>query len=259
MSRRRNRIWVPKKERVATPRGGWWIPRPASGRHRAASTVDVGRADAIPIQLMKVTIAVDPDHPGGSWWRAARDAKHPPPELRPLLTGKATTIEVAPKRARELRAWCAAFEGWDPEAAPLSFVGLVGRPPSPRRSEGARSLHVRLAPYELTLLEPLASARDQSLADLLLTSAVVEARREEARATDDGDGDETRAEVVALDAIEVGDLLYTDLRCLPRGHAERVTAVQRQHNLWRVELASGPPAWFGTGARVWRKRKRGRP
>ena len=208
---------------------------------------------------MKVTIAVDPDHPGGSWWRAARDAKHPPPELRPLLTGKATTIEVAPKRARELRAWCAAFEGWDPEAAPLSFVGLVGRPPSPRRSEGARSLHVRLAPYELALLEPLASAREQSLADLLLTSAVVEARREETRATDDGDGDETRAEVVALDAIEVGDLLYTDLRCLPRGHAERVTAVQRQHNLWRVELASGPPAWFGTGARVWRKRKRGRP
>src|ERR1041384_542414 len=118
------------------------------GRHRPASTVDVGRVDAIPIQLMKATIAVDPDHPSGSWWRAARDAKHPPPELRPLLTGKATTIEVAPKRARELRAWCAAFEGWDPESAPLSFVGLVGRPPSPRRSEGARSLHVRLAPHD---------------------------------------------------------------------------------------------------------------
>ncbi len=208
---------------------------------------------------MKVTIAVDPDHPSGSWWRAARDAKHQPPELRPLLTGKATTIEVAPKRARELRAWCAAFEGWDPEGAPLSFVGLVGRPPSPRRSAGAGRLHLRLAPYELALLEPLASARGQSLADLLLTSAMVEARREEARATDDGDGDETRAEVVALDAIEVGDIIYTDLRRLPRGHAERVTAVQRERDLWRVELASGSPAWFGAGARVWRKRKRGRP
>lgn len=87
---------------------------------------------------------------------------------------------------------------------------------------------------------------------------MVEARREEARATDDGDGDETRAEVVALDAIEVGDIIYTDLRSLPRGHAERVTAVQRERDLWRVELASGSPAWFGTGARVWRKRKRGR-
>jgi len=205
---------------------------------------------------MKVTIAIDPDHPTGSWWRAAHDAKHPPAEMRPLLTGKATMIEVAPKRARELRAWCATLVGWDPEASPLSFVGLVGRPPSPRRSAGARSLHVRLAPYELALLEPLASAREQSLADLLLTSAVVEARREEARAAEDSDGEETRAEVVALDAIEVGDLLYTDLRGLPRGPAERVTAVQREHNLWRVELASGPPAWFSNGARVWRKRKR---
>jgi hypothetical protein len=209
---------------------------------------------------MNVTIAIDPDHPGESWWRVARDAKRAPPELRPLLTGKAKTIEVEPKRAREIRAWCAALEGWDPEATPLSFVGLIGRPPSPRRGAvGARSLHVRIAPYELALLEPLASAREQSLVDLLLTSAIVEARREEARAIDDSDGDETRAEVVALDAIEVGDILYTDLRCLPRGHAERVTAVQREHNIWRVELASGPPAWFGTGARVWRKRKRGRP
>ena len=165
-------------------------------------------------------------------------------------------IEVAPKRARELRAWCATLAGWDPAAPPLSFVGLIGRPPSPRRSAGARRLQVRLAPYEFALLDPLASTRGQSLADLLLTSAVVEARREEARATDDGEGDEMHAEVVALDAIEVGDILYTDLRCLPRGHAERVTAVQREHNLWRIELASGPPAWFGNGARVWRKRKR---
>jgi hypothetical protein len=218
------------------------------------STIDVGRADAIPIQPMKVTIAIDPGQPSESWWRAAHDAKHPPAELRLLLTGKATTIEVAPKRARELRAWCATLVGWDPAAPPLSFVGLVGRPPSPRRSVGARRLQVRLAPYEFALLDPLASVRGQSLADLLLTSAVVEARREEARATDDGD--ETRAEVVTLDAIEVGDILYTDLRCLPRGHAERVTTVQREHNLWRVELASGPPAWFGNGARVWRKRKR---
>ena len=82
---------------------------------------------------------------------------------------------------------------------------------------------------------------------------MVEARREEARATDEGDGD---GEVVALDAIEVGDIIYTDLRCLPRGHAERVTVVQREHDLWRVEFANGPPAWFGNGARVWRKRKR---
>lgn len=205
---------------------------------------------------MNVTIAIDPDHPGESWWRVAREAKRAPAELRPLLTGKANAIEVAPKRAREIRAWCAALEGWDREAAPLSFIGLIGRPPSPRRGAvGARSLHVRIAPYELALLEPLASVRGQSLVDLLLTSAMVEARREEARATDDGDGDEARAEVVALDAIEVGDTIYTDLR-LPRGHAERVTAVQREHNLWRVELASGPPAWFGNGARVWRKRKR---
>jgi len=205
---------------------------------------------------MKVTIAIDQGHPSESWWRAVRDAKHPP-ELRPLLTGKAATIEATPKRARELRAWCATLAGWDPAAPPLSFVGLIGRPPSPRRGAGARSLHVRIAPYELALLEPLASARGQSLADLLLTSAVVEARREEVRGTDD-DGDEARAEVVALDAIEAGDLIYTDLRCLPRGHAERVTVVQREHNLWRVEFESGPPAWFGHGARVWRKRKRGR-
>jgi uncharacterized protein (DUF1778 family) len=203
---------------------------------------------------MKVTIAIDPGQPSESWWRAAHDAKHPPAELRLLLTGKATTIEVAPKRARELRAWCATLVGWDPAAPPLSFVGLVGRPPSPRRSVGARRLQVRLAPYEFALLDPLATARGQSLADLLLTSAVVEARREEARATDDGD--ETRAELVALDAIEVGDILYTDLRCLPRGHAARVIMVQREHNLWRVELANAPPAWFGNGARVWRKRKR---
>jgi len=210
-------------------------------------------------ELMNVTIAIDPDHPGESWWRAAQDAKRAPAELRPLLTGKAKTIEVAPKRAREIRAWCAALAGWDPEAAPLSFLGLVGRPPSPRRGAvGARSLHVRLAPYELALLDPLASARGQSLADLLLTSAVVEARREEARAAEDGDGEETRAEVIALDAIEIGDILYTDLRGLPRGPAERVTAVQRERDLWRVELASGPPAWFGNGVRVWRKRKRGR-
>jgi hypothetical protein len=44
------------------------------------------------------------------------------------------------------------------------------------------------------------------LADLLLTSAVVEARCEEARASNEGGG----AEVVALDPIEVGDILYTD-------------------------------------------------
>jgi hypothetical protein len=118
---------------------------------------------------------------------------------------------------------------------------------------GARSL----APYELALLEPLASTRGQSLAELLLTSAVVEARREEERGTDD-DGDEARAEVVALDAIKARDLIYTDLRGLPRGPTERVTAVQREHNLWRVEFESGPPAWFGQGARVWRKRKRTR-
>lgn len=102
----------------------------------------------------------------------------------------------------------------------------------------------------------MASKRGQSLADLLLTSAVVEARREEARATDDSASGETRAEVVALNAIEVGDLIFTDLRCLPHGQAERVTAVQREHDLRRVELASGTPAWFGNGARVWRKRKR---
>src|SRR5215468_10844948 len=150
-------------------------------------------------KLMKVTIAIDPDHPSGSWWRAARDAKHPPAELRPLLTGKATTIEVAPKRAREIRAWCAALQGWDPEAPPLSFVGLIGRPPSPRRGAvGARSLHVRIAPYELALLEPLASARGQSLVDLLLTSAMVEARREEARGPEQGGDGDARAEVVAL-------------------------------------------------------------
>ncbi|HLK38172.1 MAG TPA: hypothetical protein VKU41_15525, partial [Polyangiaceae bacterium] len=53
----------------------------------------------------------DPGQPSESWWRAARDAKHPPAELRPLLTGKATTVEVAPKRARELRAWCATLAG----------------------------------------------------------------------------------------------------------------------------------------------------
>lgn len=93
------------------------------------------------------------------------------------------------------------------------------------------------------------------MAPTRLTSAVVEARARGGEGTDD-DGDEARAEVVALDAIEAGDLIYTDLRCLPCGHAERVTVVQREHNLWRVEFESGPPAWFGHGARVWRKRKR---
>jgi hypothetical protein len=205
---------------------------------------------------MKATIAIDPDHPSESWWRAAHDAKSVPPDLRPLLAGKAKTIEVTPKRAREIRAWCATLAGWDPNATPLAFVGLIGRPPSPRRGAGARSLHVRFSPHELALLEPLSQTRGQSLADLLITLAAVEAQREAARTADDGD--ETRAEAVTIDAIEVGDFIYTDLRCLPRGHAERVVGVHRERNLCRVDLASGPPAWFGIGAEVWRKVKRTR-
>ena len=126
---------------------------------------------------MTVTIAIDPNHPSDLWWREARDAKLAPRELRPLLGGKATTIEVPPKRARQVRTWCATLAGWDPDAAPLSFEGLVGRPPSPRRSAGAGRLTVRLAPDELAILEPLARSRGQSLADLLRASALVEARR----------------------------------------------------------------------------------
>jgi hypothetical protein len=206
---------------------------------------------------MTATIAIDPDHPSESWWRAAHDAKRVPPELRPLLAGKAQMIEVAPKRAREIRAWCAALAGWDPNATPLAFVGLIGGPPSPRRGAGAHSLHVRLSPHEQAVLEPLAQARGQSLADLLITLAAVEAQREAARTA--GDDDETRAEAVVIDEIEAGDFIYTDVRCLPRGHAERVVVVHRERNLWRVDLASGPPAWFGTGAAVWRKVKRTRP
>jgi hypothetical protein len=205
---------------------------------------------------MKVTIAIDPDHPSESWWRSARDAKRTPRELRPLLSGKAKTIEVAPERARAMRTWCATIAGWAPDAAPLSFVGLTGRPPSPRRGVGARRLTVWLAPNELAILEPLADARSQSTADLLRTSAFVEARRATTQ-TADADS-EAGAEIVAVDAIEVGDLIYTDMRHLPRGHTERVLAVHREHDVWRVELANGPPAWFGNGAEVWRRVRRTR-
>lgn len=210
---------------------------------------------------MNVTIAVDADHPGEIWWRAAHDAKQAPPELRPLLTGKAKTIEVAAKRAREIRAWCAALAGWEPEATPLSFLGLVGRPPSPRRgAAGARSLHVRVAPYILALLEPLANARSQSIAELLLSIAAVEARREAVSAADRErrNRDKTDVELVTIEALEVGDVIHTDLRCLPRGDTERVIAARREGDLWTLELADGPPAWFAHGARVWRKRKRAR-
>ena len=210
---------------------------------------------------MTVTIAINEEHPSASWWRAARGVKRPPSELRPLLSGKATTIQVEPDRARELRAWCAALVGWDPDAAPLTFVGLVGRPPSPRRAAGARRLHVRLAAHEVALLDPLAAARGLTPADLLVTSAVVEAQRAQAiaTATSDPDADDgARAEVVSVDVIEIGDAIYTDLRGVPRGQAERVTAVKRETNVWCVELASGPPAWLATGARIWRKRRRAR-
>jgi len=202
---------------------------------------------------MKVTIAIDPDHPSESWWRAARDAKRTPRELGPLLTGKAKTIEVVPERARAMRAWCATIAGWDPDEPPLSFVGLTGRPPSPRRGAGARRLTVWLAPNEFAVLEPLATTRGHSLADLLRTSALVEAQRQASGTTD---ADSETGEAVTVDAIEVGDLVYVDMRHLPRGHTERVLAVHREHDLWRFNLASGSPAWFGSGAKVWRKPRR---
>ena len=161
----------------ATPRVRSPIPPPAR-TPRDVTTVDARRAGALPLaRPMTVTIAIDPNHPSELWWREARDAKHAPRELRPLLGGKATTIEVAPKRARQVRTWCATLAGWDPDATPLSFEGLVGRPPSPRRSAGAGRLTVRLAPDELAILEPLARSRGQSLADLLRASALAEARR----------------------------------------------------------------------------------
>jgi hypothetical protein len=173
----------------ATPRVRSPIP-PATRTPRDVATVDARRAGALPLaRSMTVTIAIDPNHPSDVWWREARDAKHAPRELRAMLGGKATTIEVPPKRARQVRTWCATLAGWDPDAPPLSFEGLVGRPPSPRRSAGAGRLTVRLAPDELAILAPLARSRGQSLADLLRASALVEARR----AIDAGRRDELAA------------------------------------------------------------------
>jgi len=131
---------------------------------------------------MKVTIAVSPESAAAPWWSAARQSKRVPRELRPILTSKATTIEVPAPRARALRAWCATLPGWDVEPAPLTFVGLVGRPPSARRGAGAIQLSVRLSAEEAAAIEAVATARNQTLTDALRTCALVEARRIAARA-----------------------------------------------------------------------------
>jgi hypothetical protein len=199
---------------------------------------------------MNVTIAILSDHPCEAWWTAARATKAAPRELAPLLRGKADSIEVPKERAHELRLWCSTIDGWDPEHPPLTF-GIRGRVPSQRGTVGGLRVSVRLAPDELAVLERLASAREQSVADLLRTSALVEAMREEARPEVE---DDDRAEAVAAEAIEVGDLVYTDVAHVPpRGRPERVMAVERIRELWRLDLASGAPLWLAAGTEVWRR------
>jgi hypothetical protein len=207
---------------------------------------------------MKVTIATVPEHPAEVWWSAARQAKDIPRELRPLVGGKSSTIEVSRDRARDLRAWCARLPGWDAERAALSFVGLVGRPPSPRRSAGGIRVTVRLSADERTALDALATARGQSLADVLRTSALIEAKREAARTEERADGT-APAEPIAVADLAIGDLVYPNAAHLPpRGRPERVLTLRQEHELWCIELANGPPLWIAAGAHVWRRQRRAR-
>lgn len=130
------------------------------------------------------TIAILSENPSEAWWTAARNAKPAPRELRALLAGKSTAIDVEPDRARELRAWCAALPGWDSERPPLMFGGLVGRPITTVRNSGGTKVTVRLAPEEAAQLQALADERGQTVAQVLRECALAEAERESARATD---------------------------------------------------------------------------
>jgi hypothetical protein len=129
---------------------------------------------------MTATIAILSENPAATWWEAARTTKPAPRELRPLLTGKATAIDVEPARARELRAWCAALPGWDSDRAPLAFGGLVGRPITAARNASGIKVNVRLAPDEALLIQALADARGETLAQVLRDCALVEAKRDAA-------------------------------------------------------------------------------
>ncbi len=132
------------------------------------------------------TIAILSENPSEAWWMAARNAKPVPRELRALLAGKSSAIDVEPDRARELRAWCAALPGWDSERPALVFGGLVGRPITTARRSAGTAVTVRLAPEEAALLQALAAERGQTVAQVLRESALTEARRERepARAAD---------------------------------------------------------------------------
>lgn len=141
---------------------------------------------------MTATIAILSENPSEAWWAAARSVKPAPRELRPLLAGKTTTIEVETERARELRAWCAALPGWDSDCAPLAFGGLVGRPITSVRNSAGTKVNVRLSPDEATAIQALADARGESLAQVLRSCALDTARRERARTSRETPGPSRR-------------------------------------------------------------------
>jgi len=228
---------------------------------RRRDPVDATRAAGVPTRSMNVTIAIAPEHPSEAWWSAARGAKGAPRELKRMIAGKVTAIEVSRERAREVRSWCATLPGWDADRAPLSFVGLVGRPPSPRRSAGGKRIVVWVSADEEAALDALRKKRGQkTLQDVLRTSALADAKREAAR-TSDGATPPTEgtAEPVAVEALAVDDHVYTDTAHRPpRGRPEKVLAIRREQELWCVELASGAPLWLAAGAEIWRRQRRPR-
>ncbi len=157
---------------------------------------------------MPVTIAVVTEHEGAPWWSAARAAKKPPRALAPLLSGSAREIQVPAFEARSLRKWCAGVSGWRNDRAPLAFVGLVGRPPSARRSGGGTSVLVRLSASEHATLTERATARGQSVPKLLVAAAAADGERASAQHERD-----TRAlqhvrkilDVVEATRVRIGD------------------------------------------------------
>lgn len=205
---------------------------------------------------MKVTIAAAPEHPAPLWWSAAHLAAAIPAELEPLIAGKADAVEVPRDRARELRRWCAALPGWDPAHAPLRFRGLDGRPPSPRGMAGGVAVLVRVSKDEHDALSALASARRQSVADVLRRGGLLEVKREDASVIAQADPG-IHADAIRPDMVQTGDQLYADAaHALSGGPGERVVTKRQEWGLWGIELASGAVRWLADGARAWRRRAR---
>lgn len=201
-----------------------------------------------------VTITLT-EQPAREWWSAARRATDIPVELEPLLAGESEAIEISNERARDLRVWCTSLPGWDsdPDRCPISFDGLLGRRPTARRSTGIR-INVRLSVDEQEALVALGATRGQtSLADIMRSSALLDAKRESTRMID---GVDTAAatELVAVEMLVAGDLVYSDAANAPSlAGPVRVLALRQEHDICYLELA-GAPAWVVTGTRIRRHR-----